>query len=58
MVTQIDSYQKALQGFATEIQRKINAMQASLSEKNQVMKELNKKEFIRQYEKESVEHIS
>lgn len=30
-------------------------MQTTLSEKNQMMKELAKKEFIRQYEKESVE---
>lgn len=53
-MTKIDSYQKALEGFAAEIQRKNNNMQANLSEKNQVMKELSKKEFIRQYEKESV----
>jgi hypothetical protein len=43
-----------LEGFAAEIQRKIGTMQGTLSEKNQLMKELAKKEFIRQYEKESV----
>lgn len=51
--TSTGSYQKALEGFAAEVQRKIGTMQIALAEKNQVLKELAKKEFIRQYEKES-----
>ena len=50
--TKVGSYQKALEGFAAEVHRKIQLMQSTNAEKNQVLKELSKKEFIRQYEKE------
>ena len=51
--TKVGSYQKALEGFAIEVQRKIGIMQNNNAEKNQVLKELSKKGFIQQYEKES-----
>lgn len=53
-VSKTNSFQKALESFATEVNRKIGQMQSVASEKSQVLKDLSKKEFVRLYEKESV----
>lgn len=53
-LTKTNSFQKALESFATEVNRKIGHMQSVASEKSQVLKDLSKKEFVRLYEKESV----
>lgn len=54
---QADGFQKAFESFASEIQRKINALQTTSNEKTQMLKEMNKREFIKQYEKEGVTYL-
>lgn len=51
---QANGFQKAFESFASEIQRKINSLQSTNNEKTQMLKEMNKREFIKQYEKEGV----
>ena len=43
---------RAYENFAAEIQKKITSLQQSEAEKNEILKELSKKEFIKLYEAE------